>query len=80
MLRYKDFESEINNLKKKVDDGSVSVGDLVKGFELIGKFLRDVRSNQVRIMKATNAEIRTGKPETTEKKTEKSETKTTEKE
>ena len=67
MLRYKDFETE---LKKMKDDKSASAS-VVKGIELLGKFLRDVRSNQVRIMSKLGVDLRTGKVEDTKPTTDK---------
>ena len=70
MLRYKDFELEVETLNKKVKDGSISLGDLVKGFELVGKFLRDVRSNQIRMMEKLGVAKRDGRPSSTPKTTD----------
>jgi len=62
MLRYKDFETEIKKMQDKAKDGKLTLGDVVKGIELIGKFARDIRSNQVRLMEKQGVNLRTGKP------------------
>lgn len=71
MLRYKDFELEVAKLYKKAEDGSIAMGDLVKGIELLGKFLRDVRSNQIRMMEKLGVEKRDGRPSKDSNSTEK---------
>jgi len=68
MLRYKDFELEVNKLKAKAEAGTVSVGDIVKGVELLGKMIRDVRGNQIVIMKKLGVELRVGKTSETPKR------------
>jgi len=68
MLRYKDFELEVNKLKAKAEAGTVSVNDIVKGVELLGKMIRDVRGNQIVIMKKLGVELRTGKTSETTKR------------
>ena len=68
MLRYKDFELEVKKMYKKVEDKTVSVGDIVKGVELLGKMIRDVRSNQILIMKKVGVELRVGRTSETVKK------------
>jgi len=67
MLRYKDFELEVNKLYAKVKDNTISIGDMVKGVELLGKMIRDVRSNQILIMKKVGVELRVGKTSETTK-------------
>ena len=77
MLRYKDFETEIKKMQDKSKAGKLSLGDVVKGIELLGKFARDIRSNQVRLMDKQGVSLRTGKPNTDVEES-KSDTKTEE--
>ena len=59
MLRYKDFESEVKKMQDKAKADKLTLDDVVKGIELLGKFLRDVRSNQVRVMDKLGVDLRT---------------------
>ena len=63
MLRYKDFETEIKKMQEKAKTDKLTLADIVKGIELLGKFARDIRSNQVRIMDKQGVTLRTGKEE-----------------
>lgn len=59
MIRSKDFNKEINVLNDKVKKTPEKVGlaDLVKAVLLVGKMVRDVRTNQVIAMKAQNIDL-----------------------
>lgn len=80
MIRWKDVKLEINKLFDKVKDGGkLDNADLLKGVDLILKMVRDVRGNQVLIMKKLEIDLR--KPEDREEETkDKTEEKEVEKE
>lgn len=52
MLRWKDFKAEVAEVQKKGDKATIA--DVVKLVDLVGKMARDIRGNQIRIMKAQN--------------------------
>lgn len=69
MIRWKDVKLEINKLNEKAKAGEkLTNADVVKAVDLVLKMVRDIRGNQVLIMKALKIDLR--KPETREERTE----------
>jgi len=59
MIRSKDFNKEVNTLNDKVKNtpDKVTNADVVKAILLVGKLLRDIRTNQVLALKANNVKL-----------------------
>lgn len=59
MIRSKDFNQEVNALNDKVKKtpDAVTMADVVKAILLVGKMLRDVRTNQVLALKANDVKL-----------------------
>ena len=71
MIKSKDLNSEIKILDDKVKVGEGTLSDVVKAVTLVAKVLRDVRTNQVSIMRETGVKlIEQEPPKKTESKTE----------
>lgn len=57
MIKSKHLNQDIKELEEKIKKGTASNSDLVKAVLLVAKLVRDVRTNQTRIMKAQGVEL-----------------------
>jgi len=57
MIRTRDLNEEIKKLEDNIGKGVSSSSDVVKALCLVAKVIRDVRTNQVTIMKAQGIKL-----------------------
>ena len=68
MIKSKDLNQEVRDLDEKYKTGVAGIPELVKAVCLLVKVVRDVRTNQTLIMKASGIKLIEG--EEPQKKTE----------
>jgi len=58
MIRSKHLNQDIRELEEKIKKATASDSDVVKAVLLLVKLVRDVRTNQTRIMKSQGVELK----------------------